>query len=58
MILGIIIGAVVMLLFCKFSMARTGCGELKMCKTHCPYYTSVELNSRSNDVHNEVDEDD
>lgn len=56
MIAGIIIGAAAMLFFFKFTMSRSGCGELKMCKQHCPYYTEVEIKSRQNDNVGEDDE--
>lgn len=47
--IGIIIGFIVSLMVIKSSINKSGCGELKMCKHHCPYYTSVEINKRCED---------
>lgn len=46
LIIGIVIGFLVSFITLKSTINKSGCGELKMCKQHCPYYTSVELNRR------------
>ena len=41
---GLFLGFVFAFLVLKFTINKSGYGELKMCRQKCPYYRSVELN--------------
>lgn len=41
-ILGIFVGIFFGFFFLKASINRSGCGELKMCRSRCPYYVKLD----------------
>jgi len=40
---GMFIGFLISFFVLKRSINNAGCGELKMCRTRCPYYRDVEV---------------
>ena len=46
---GVVIGFIISFFVLKRSINKTGCGSLKMCREHCPYFSAASNKVDSNE---------
>lgn len=55
-ILGLFFGFFIAFFVLKYTINKSGYGELKMCREKCPYYRAVEISTDGSDEEEEEGE--